>query len=52
MNIFTEYIEGEKASIQFISNKNELKLISICEQVFQKRHILYRSLNFTQRLDK
>ena len=47
---FQEYIEGENISIQFISNKNELKLISICEQVFRKDtfyidHLISKKLN-------
>ena len=47
---FQEYVEGENISVQFISNKNELKLISICEQVLRKDtfyidHLISKKLN-------
>ena len=48
---FQEFLKGKNTSVQFITFKNKLSLISICEQVFKKDTFFIDYL-ITQRLDK
>ena len=48
---FQEFINGENMSVQFISDMDELKIISVCEQVLKKKTFFIDYL-ITKKLSK